>query len=81
MNLMEDATKDFSRVLTNPACSAHIIGFGESCIDLNLNAWIQDPEQGLVELKSKNLFEHLARIQKTSNCDSLPTKGSALNLG
>lgn len=52
MAIMHAATRGHSRILAEPAPSVHIIGFGESGIDLNLNIWIPDPEEGTMELKS-----------------------------
>ena len=53
MKLMLDAAKDFPRIIHEPKPQVHVVGFGESGIDLTLNVWISDPEEGSAELKSK----------------------------
>lgn len=52
MRLMHNAALANPRVLQDPEPSVHIKGFGESGIDLNLNLWIADPEEGSAGLKS-----------------------------
>ena len=52
MQLMRDAALANSRVLKDPGPDVHIVSFGESGIDLNLNLWIADPEEGSAGLKS-----------------------------
>jgi small-conductance mechanosensitive channel len=52
MQLMRNAALANTRVLQDPGPDVHIIGFGESGIDLNLNIWIADPEEGSAGLKS-----------------------------
>ena len=66
MQLMLDTTKDFTRLLDEPTPAVHISGFGESGIDLNLNAWIQDPEDGTAELRSQ-LYLSIWRSFKQHN--------------
>src|SRR5690606_17704888 len=57
MQLMRDAALANSRVLRDPEPGVHIKGFGESGIDLNLNIWIADPEEGSSGLKSDIYLE------------------------
>ena len=57
MQLMRDAALANLRVLKDPEPSVHIKGFGESGIDLNLNIWIADPEEGSSGLKSDVYLE------------------------
>lgn len=52
MQLMRNAALANPRVLKDPGPDVHITGFGESGIDLNLNVWIADPEEGSAGLKS-----------------------------
>ncbi|MBN2707141.1 MAG: mechanosensitive ion channel [Deltaproteobacteria bacterium] len=52
MRLMEEAALTVPRVLARPAPEACLIAFGSSSIDLEIRAWIIDPEQGLVNVKS-----------------------------
>ena len=53
MRLMEDCAKHHPRVMSDPVPSVHIIGFGDNGIELNLNIWVPDPEEGSAELKSQ----------------------------
>ncbi|MBC7786381.1 MAG: mechanosensitive ion channel [Methylophilaceae bacterium] len=53
MRLMQDAAIDHPRIMVEPAPSAHLIGFSANGIDLNLNVWVPDPEEGSAELKSQ----------------------------
>lgn len=57
MQVMRNAASGNPRVLTDPEPSVNIIGFGESGIDLNLNVWIADPEEGSAGLKSDIYLE------------------------
>lgn len=57
MQLMRNAAIANSRVLKDPAPDVHIKGFGESGIDLSLNIWIADPEEGSARLKSDIYLE------------------------
>ena len=52
MTLMEEAADGVSRVLTEPMPGARLMGFGESGIDLELRAWITDPQEGVGNVKS-----------------------------
>ncbi len=52
MRLMEQAAEHIPRVLTDPEPKTCLIGFGDSSVDLELQAWIADPDQGLVNVKS-----------------------------
>lgn len=57
MQLMRHVAMVNPRVLKDPGPDVHIIGFGESGIDLNLNVWIADPEEGSAGLKSDIYLE------------------------
>ena len=52
MRLMEQAAEQIPRVLTDPEPKTCLIGFGDSSVDLELQAWIADPDQGLINVKS-----------------------------
>ena len=52
MRLMERAAEGISRVLSDPEPKTCLVGFGESSVDLELLAWIADPDQGLINVKS-----------------------------
>ncbi len=51
--IMEEAARRHPRVLREPAAKVLIRQFGESGIDLELGAWIEDPEQGQGNLRSE----------------------------
>lgn len=53
MQLMYDIAMKHSRVLEIPLPTVQIQGFGESGIDLVLNVWIPDPEEGSANLKTE----------------------------
>ena len=54
--LMLDALTGVSRVLKNPAPACLLKGFGDNSIDLELRFWIQDPQNGLANIKSLVMF-------------------------
>ncbi|MFW6035070.1 MAG: mechanosensitive ion channel family protein [Halothermotrichaceae bacterium] len=56
MTLVEEATLDVDRIdrLHQPKC--HLIGFGDSSIDLELRFWIRDPKNGLAGVKTDVLL-------------------------
>ena len=47
------AIKDIGRVLDNPVPACLIRGFGDNSIDLELRAWIEDPSNGVSNVKSE----------------------------
>jgi small-conductance mechanosensitive channel len=50
--LMEEAASSHSRVLKDPAPTALLTAFGDNGINLELMAWIEDPEKGKLNLNS-----------------------------
>lgn len=50
--LMLEAAKDTPRVLDFPEAKVLLIGFGESSVNLELRFWIDDPEDGLSNIRS-----------------------------
>lgn len=52
MKLMEEASEANSRILKDPAPQARLIGFGDNGIDIELRLWIDDPEQGVSNVRS-----------------------------
>lgn len=52
MALMERAAAEHARVEAEPAPVARILGFGENGIDLELRFWIDDPEDGVMNVRS-----------------------------
>jgi small-conductance mechanosensitive channel len=52
LQLMKDAAAECPRILTTPPVNALVIGFGDSAVDLELRMWIQDPAEGVGNVKS-----------------------------
>ncbi|MEM8987315.1 MAG: mechanosensitive ion channel domain-containing protein [Pseudomonadota bacterium] len=50
--LCEEAARETERILDAPKPQCHLIGFGDSAIDLELRFWIRDPENGVTNVKS-----------------------------
>jgi len=50
--LMERAARETERVLVEPPPGGRLMGFGESGIDLELRLWINDPENGVNNVRS-----------------------------
>ena len=66
MQLMQDIAKKHPRVLVEPVPTVQIKGFGESGIDLTLNIWIPDPEEGSAALQSE-IYLHIWQAFKINN--------------
>lgn len=56
MRLMLEAAAMTPRILKSPKPNALIIGFGDSSIDLELRAWIDDPGNGIRNISSDLLL-------------------------
>lgn len=56
MGLMEQAALTVARVLPEPAPRAVIKAFGDSSIDLSLGFWIEDPQEGLGNVRGDVLL-------------------------
>lgn len=52
MALMESVARENRRVLATPAPRAYLKNFADSGIDMELGVWINDPEEGQLNLKS-----------------------------
>lgn len=66
MELMHDIAFRHPRVLELPLPAVQIQGFGESGIDLVLNLWIPDPEEGSANLKTEIYLEIWRAFQKNN---------------
>ncbi|MDO9205156.1 MAG: mechanosensitive ion channel [Methylotenera sp.] len=66
MELMRDIAFRHPRVLELPLPAVQIQGFGESGIDLVLNLWIPDPEEGSAGLKTEIYLEIWRAFQKNN---------------
>ncbi len=52
MALLEAAGRDTPRALVDPAPAARLLAFGDNGIELELRIWINDPQLGLVGVRS-----------------------------
>ena len=52
IRLAIEATRDVPRVLAEPAPVCLLVGFGDSTIDLELRFWINDPVNGITNVRS-----------------------------
>ncbi len=50
--IMEAAARNCSRVLPEPPPVARLMGFGDNGIELDLRMWINDPENGVANVKT-----------------------------
>jgi small-conductance mechanosensitive channel len=46
------AAKDTPRVLNTPEPRAFMVGFGDSSVDFEIRFWIDDPEEGMGNVRS-----------------------------
>lgn len=53
MKLMVDAARETARVLSDPEPVARLIAFGDNGIELECRIWINDPQQGLMNVRSE----------------------------
>lgn len=53
MALIEEAAKQCGRVLAEPPPAARLIEFGDNGINLELRAWVSDPEEGIGNIRSE----------------------------
>jgi len=54
--LCVEAATEADRVLRQPSPLCHLVGFGDSAVDLELRFWINDPRAGLANVKSDVLL-------------------------
>jgi len=64
MALCEEAARQTERIITDPPPQCLLVGFGESSIDLELGAWINDPVNGVKNVKSDVLLKIWENFQK-----------------
>jgi small-conductance mechanosensitive channel len=56
MALAEQAARDVSRVLRDPEPRCLVLAFGDSAVDPELRLWINDPRNGVHNVKSQALM-------------------------
>lgn len=64
MDLVVDAAHEVPRVLEEPGPVCRLIGFGDSSVDLELRFWIEDPQNGTVNVTSTILLGIWDRFQE-----------------
>ena len=56
IDLVIEAALEVERVLSEPRPACHLIGFGDNSVNLELRIWINDPRNGLANVKSAILL-------------------------
>jgi small-conductance mechanosensitive channel len=56
MQLVEEAARETPRVLASPAPVCRLMGFGDSAVNLEMRFWIEDPSNGVVNVRSEVLL-------------------------
>jgi small-conductance mechanosensitive channel len=64
MALCEEAARQIPRIIQDPPPQCLLVGFGESSVDLELGAWINDPVNGVKNVKSAVLLKIWETFQK-----------------
>ena len=64
MKLIEEAALACPRILQMPMPVARLVGFGDSSVDLELRFWMDDPEEGIVNVRSEVLLEVWERFHE-----------------
>jgi len=54
--LLHRAVDDTDRILKHPRPRVNLMGFGDSSVDFEVRFWIQDPEEGLSNIRSDVYF-------------------------
>ena len=57
MNLCEEAARQTARIIQNPPPLCLLVAFGNSSLDLELRAWINDPVNGVKNVRSEILLK------------------------
>ena len=55
MQLVEEAARETARVLANPAPVCRLMGFSDSTVNLEMRFWIDDPANGVINVRSQVL--------------------------
>ena len=64
MELAIAAAGEPDRILEDPKPVCHLLGFGDSSVNLELRVWIRDPQNGLTNVKSQVLLGIWDRFQE-----------------
>ena len=76
--LMLQAAKDSPRVLSSPQATVWLLQYGESSVDFELQVWIDDPEDGIGNVRS-DLLKRVWRLFK-ENAVEIPFPQRDVNL-
>jgi small-conductance mechanosensitive channel len=64
MQLMEKIAREHARVLADPPPKAFLLRFADSGIDLELGVWIEDPENGVLGIRSELYLDIWRALQE-----------------
>lgn len=56
MRLAEEAARETARVLSDPPPVCRLMGFGDSSVHLEMRFWIEDPMNGVINIRSQVLL-------------------------
>ena len=56
MQFVEEAARETPRVLLNPPPVCRLMGFGDSAVNLEMRFWIEDPSNGVINVRSEVLL-------------------------
>ena len=56
MQLAEEAARETPRVLSDPVPACRLMGFGDSSVNLEVRFWIEDPTNGVTNVRSQVLL-------------------------
>jgi small-conductance mechanosensitive channel len=66
--LMSEAIRGCARVLANPAPAVRLIAFGENSFEFEIRIWIDDPEEGLDNVRS-DILKRVWRLFKDNGVE------------
>jgi small-conductance mechanosensitive channel len=66
LGFAEAAASGVDRVLSEPAPTGRMVGFGDSAIDLELRVWIRDPRDGVANVKSEIMLNILDALRENA---------------
>jgi len=66
--LLYKAVDDTDRVLKYPRPRVNLMGFGDNSVDFELRFWIQDPEEGIANIRSE-IYMHVWQLFKENDVE------------
>ncbi|MBD2842475.1 mechanosensitive ion channel family protein [Erythrobacter rubeus] len=76
--LLYQAVEDTPRVLKRPKPRVNVMGFGDSSVDFDIRFWIQDPEEGIANIRS-DVYMRMWQLFKENDIE-IPFPQRDLNL-